>query len=88
MDMISYTELKGNLKGCLDKVCNRHSALFVKRKEGGSVVIMSQEDFDSLEETAYLLKSSKNAKRLMGSLARKGRKKYRSLKELEDEAGI
>ncbi|MCD6295514.1 MAG: type II toxin-antitoxin system prevent-host-death family antitoxin, partial [Deltaproteobacteria bacterium] len=51
------------------KVCNDHSPIIVTRKSSNSVVIMSLEDYESLEETAYLLRSPKNAKRLLESIA-------------------
>jgi len=41
----------------------------VTRKSSNSVVIMSLEDYEALEETAYLLRSPKNAKRLLESIA-------------------
>jgi len=53
----------------MEKVCNDHSPVIVTRKSSNSVVIMSLEDFEALEETAYLLRSPKNARRLIESVA-------------------
>ena len=64
-DFISESELPHSLKSTLNKVCSDHVPLLVKRSNGEDVVIVSREDYASLEETAYLLSSPKNASRLM-----------------------
>jgi antitoxin YefM len=43
--------------------------MIVTRKASESVVIMSLEEFEALEETAYLLRSPKNTRRLIESIA-------------------
>jgi antitoxin YefM len=53
----------------MEKVCRDHDPVIVTRKSSDSVVIMSLEDFEALEETAYLLRSPKNVRRLMESVA-------------------
>jgi len=63
-DSITYSELRDNLKGALDKVCHDHTSLLVTRQRGEDVIILSRDDYNALDETAYLLKSPKNAKRL------------------------
>ena len=63
-DTVTYTELRDNLKGVLDKVCQDHTPLLVTRQRGEDVIILSKEDYNALDETAYLLKSPKNAERL------------------------
>ncbi len=52
----------------MEKVCRDHAPMIVTRKSSGSVVIMSLEDFEALEETAYLLRSPKNTRRLIESI--------------------
>jgi antitoxin YefM len=69
MEAITYTAARQNLARTMDKVCNDSSPIIVTRKASNSVVIMSLEDYESLEETAYLLRSPKNAKRLLESIA-------------------
>ncbi|MFH2046798.1 MAG: YoeB-YefM toxin-antitoxin system antitoxin YefM [Pseudomonadota bacterium] len=69
MEAITYTAVRQNLAKTMEKVCNDHSPIIVTRKSSNSVVIMSLEDYESLEETAYLLRSPKNAKRLLESIA-------------------
>lgn len=52
MDAITYTSARQNLSKTMDKVCNNHSPVIVTRKSTTSVVIMSLEDYEALEETA------------------------------------
>ena len=68
MDALTYTAARQNLAKTMDKVCNDHAPVIVTRKSSNSVVIMSLEDFEALEETAYLLRSPKNARRLIESV--------------------
>jgi antitoxin YefM len=53
----------------MEKVCKDHAPVIVTRKTTDSVVIMSLEDYEALEETAYLLRSPKNTRRLIESVA-------------------
>jgi len=68
MDAISYTAARANLATTMDRVCNDHEALVITRNGQQSVVMLSLEEFTALEETAYLLRSPVNAKRLMGAI--------------------
>ncbi|MEE4608985.1 MAG: type II toxin-antitoxin system prevent-host-death family antitoxin [Desulfobacteraceae bacterium] len=68
MDAISYTAARQNLAKTMEKVCRDRTPVIVTRKASGSVVIMSLEDYESLEETAHLLRSPENARRLMASI--------------------
>jgi antitoxin YefM len=69
MDAISYSSARANLASTMDRVCNDHEPLIITRNGDQSVVMLSLEDFKSLEETAYLLRSPANAKRLLASVA-------------------
>ncbi len=69
MKAITYTTARQNLAKTMEKVCKDHAPVVVTRKFSESVVIMSLEDFESLEETAYLLRSPKNTRRLIESIA-------------------
>lgn len=68
MEVITYTEARQNLAKTMDKVCEDHDTIVVTRKKSNSVVIMSLEDYEALEETAYLLRSPKNARHLIESI--------------------
>ena len=52
----------------MDEVCNSHAPLFVTRQNARSVVLMSEDDYGGLMETVHLLKSPKNAARLLQSI--------------------
>lgn len=69
MDTISYSEARAQLAKTMDKVCDDHAPVVITRKRARSVVLMSLEDFQALAETAYLLRSPKNARRLLESIA-------------------
>ncbi|NBO32295.1 MAG: type II toxin-antitoxin system prevent-host-death family antitoxin [Cyanobacteria bacterium WB6_1B_304] len=69
MDAISYTAARQNLAKTMDRVCSDHEPIIITRNNEPSVVMISLEDFNALEETAYLHRSPKNAKRLLESIA-------------------
>jgi len=69
MDTISYSEARAQLAKTMDKVCDDHAPVVITRKSARSVVLMSLEDYQALAETAYLLRSPKNARRLLESVA-------------------
>lgn len=69
MDAISYTSARSNLAKTMQKVCEDHDPVIITRRNESSVVMMSLEDFQAFEETAYLLRSPKNARRLLESIA-------------------
>jgi antitoxin YefM len=68
MHIISYTSFRQNLKSFLDEVFKSHSPLFVTRKNGEDVVVLSKADYDSIQETFHLIKSPNNAARLLKGL--------------------
>lgn len=68
MRAISYTAARNNLAGTMKQVCDDHDPVIVTRKNNESVIMMSLEDYESLKETAYLLQSPKNVKRLLKSI--------------------
>ena len=69
MEATTYTAVRQNLAKTMEKVCKDHSPVIVTRKKNESVVIMSLEDYEALEETAYLLRSPRNTRRLIESIA-------------------
>jgi antitoxin YefM len=68
MKAMTYTAARQNLAKTIEKVCRDHAPVVVTRKTSDSVVIMSLEDYEALEETAYLLRSPKNTRRLIESI--------------------
>ena len=69
MDTMSYSAFRAGLAGVLDKVNDNHKPVLVTRQNGKPAVVMSLEDFQSYEETAYLMASPANAERLNRAVA-------------------
>ncbi len=69
MDTITYSEARSKLAKTMEKVCDDHAPVIITRKNSRSVVMLSLDDYEALEETTYLLHSPKNAKRLLESIA-------------------
>jgi antitoxin YefM len=65
-----YSQARQNLASLLDEVTKNQETVVIKRRGGESVVMMSEKDAASLFETAYLLRSPRNATRLLGVIAR------------------
>jgi antitoxin YefM len=68
MDTITYTALRSNLAKTMEQVCDDHAPVTITRSNARPVVMLSLEDYQALEETAYLLRSPKNAKRLLDAV--------------------
>ena len=75
MNATTYTAARANLASTMDRVCNDHEALIITRNGEQSVVLLSLEDYKALEETAYLLRTPTNAKRLLSAAAQLHAKK-------------
>ncbi len=69
MDAITYSSARANLAKTMDRVCNDHEPLIITRNGEQSVVMLSLEDYKALEETAFLLRSPANSRRLLSSVA-------------------
>ncbi|MBP0048342.1 type II toxin-antitoxin system prevent-host-death family antitoxin [Marinobacterium sp. AK62] len=68
MDAISYTAARTNLAKTMEQVCDDHAPVIITRSKSPSVVMISLEDYEALQETVYLLRSPKNARRLLDSI--------------------
>lgn len=68
MDAITYTKVRANLAQTIDLVCENHEPVIITKKNDRSVVMLSLEDYQALEETSYLLRSPKNARRLLDAI--------------------
>ncbi|MFK5984369.1 MAG: type II toxin-antitoxin system prevent-host-death family antitoxin [Pseudomonadota bacterium] len=64
MHAMSYSSFRSHLASTLDKVNEDHKPIMITRQNGKPAVIISLEDFQSYEETSYLMASPKNAHRL------------------------
>ena len=77
MEITTYSNFRQNLKTFMDLVFKSHSPLFVTRSNGEDVVVMSKTDYESMQETLYLLGSATNAERLA-----------RGIREFEEGEGV
>ncbi len=68
METISYTAARENLAATMNRVCEDHAPVVITRNRDQAVVMMSLADYEALEETAYLLRSPANAKRLFAAI--------------------
>lgn len=79
MNAITYTEAREKLATTIKKVCRNHDPVIITRKREDAVVMMSLDDYEALQETAYLLRSPRNAQRLLEAIkelkAGKGRER-------------
>jgi antitoxin YefM len=81
---ITYTAARENLASTMDRVCDDRDPVIITRNRNQAVVMLSLADYESLQETAYLLRSPANAKRLFDAIeaAEKGNLITKSLSDL------
>ena len=77
MKSITYTAARENLASTINRVCEDQAPVVITRNRDQAVVMLSLAEYESLQETAHLLRSAANAKRLL-----------RSIKSLESGKGI
>lgn len=68
MTAVNYSEFRNGLKGYLDSVEDDNEMLIIKRKTGKGSVLISMDEYNSIQETLHLLSSRKNAQRLYESI--------------------
>ena len=69
MEVTSYSAARANLARDMRRVCDDHSPLVITRRGEPSVVMLSLDDDNALEETAHLLRSPANAQCLLSAIA-------------------
>jgi len=86
----TYTSLRENLSSYMDQVSDDREVVIVRRRGARDVALVSAEELAGWMETAHLLRSPANAKRLLEALgrARKGEGKQESLDELKRSVGL
>ena len=68
MTAITYTAARANLAKTMDRVVDDHDPIIITRNSEQSVVLLSLDDYQALEETAFLLRIPANATRLLASI--------------------
>ena len=89
LDAISYSEARKNLASLMDSVCADSDVVVITRRKARPVVLMSLDEYNSIQETAHLLRSPANAGRLLESIAemRQGKAAPRALVDIPEEDG-
>jgi len=86
----TYTKARANLAKLCDQVTDNRDIVIISRRTGGDVALIAADELSSILETLHLLRSPKNADRLLSALkdarARKG--KRQSVISLRREVGI
>ena len=87
---ITYTQARGNLASLIDRVCENREAVYIRQRGKERVALIPADELSSLLETAHLLRSPKNAERLLRALnrARGGKGKVMSLEALRAGLGL
>lgn len=86
MDAMTDTEVQKKFKEVMNQVCDDHAPIIITRESEPAVVMMSLEDYNSIQETLYLLRSPKNAERLTKALheLKEGRYEKHNLIDFKD----
>jgi len=69
MQSLSFSDARANFKAVMEKVVADKAPITITRQKAESVVMISESEWTSIEETFYLLRSPKNAERLLESIA-------------------
>jgi antitoxin YefM len=86
----TYTRLRDNLASVLDQVGDDHEVVIVRRRGSPDVALIPADELAGLMETAHLLRSPENARRLLTALGRVGRRKGKAstVDQLRGEFGL
>ena len=86
----TYTSLRERLASVLAQVANDQEVVIVRRRGAKDVALVPADELSSLMETAHLLRSPKNAQRLLAALqrAKQGKGKPESVDKLRQEMGL
>ena len=86
----TYTSLRERLASVLDQVGNDHEVVIVRRRGGKDVALIPADELAGLLETAHLLRSPRNAERLIASIqeGRQGKGRRMTLEQLRQAVGL
>jgi antitoxin YefM len=86
----TYSQAREQFKTLLDRAVDDREVIVVRRRSGGAVAMIAADELAGLTETAHLLRSSKNAERLLAALhrARTGKLKPTPLSRLREDMGL
>ncbi len=86
----TYTQARANLASLCDRVTNDREVVIIERRKSQAVALVDAAELSGLMETAHLLRSPRNARRLAAALerARSETVEPQSLDSLEEELGL
>jgi antitoxin YefM len=86
----TYSQAREQFKSLMDRAVDDREVILVRRRSGGAVAMIAADELQSLMETAHLLRSPKNAERLLAALARARASEVEptSLDALEEHYGL
>jgi antitoxin YefM len=86
----TYSQAREQLKGLMDRAVNDREVIVVRRRTGGDVAMIAADELEGLIETAHLLRSEKNASRLLAALSRARDKSLKptTLADLKKKVGL
>ena len=86
----TYTQARANFKALLDEVAENREQVIIHRREGDDVALIAADELRGLLETAHLLRSPKNAERLLAALrrAQAGKGRQKTPEQLRTELGL
>jgi antitoxin YefM len=86
----TYTKARATLAALCDEVATKREPVIIRRRNAEDVALVSAEELESLMETAHLLRSPRNAQRLLAALTRAldGDSPSSSVGELRKELGL
>ncbi len=86
----TYTQARANLSKLFDEVTENREIVIVRRRRGEDIALVAADELAGLTETAHLLRSPKNARRLLQALARAqaGTEKPQTLEALKERIGL
>ena len=86
----TYTSARAALAALCDQVASSREPVIIRRRNAEDVALVSAAELESLMETAHLLRSPKNAERLLAALSRAQRSELKpsSVAELREQLGL
>jgi antitoxin YefM len=86
----TYTSARANLSKLFTEVTENREVVIIRRRSGEDVALVAADELESLAETAHLLRSPKNARRLLQALTRAQARteKPQTLEALKEDVGL
>lgn len=86
----TYTRARASLASLCDQVASSREPVIIRRRAADDVALIAADELAGLMETAHLLRSPKNARRLLAALRRAESQELApsSVEELREETGF